>query len=147
MNWLIVDIDGTISDTVWPVGGTDNDILKAIAEADPVLPMLRLVQNFKGPVVFVSNRRARFAKATGDWLARHAVKTVTVLRPETETLAHGEFKEKWIKALTSDDVDGGTVTVVDDDPDGSTEAACRRNGWLHLKPTTSTKQPIVVEGQ
>lgn len=139
MNWVFIDIDQTISDTVVDSHGSEDRWFQAFSDAKPIQAVVKLVHNLKSPVVFLTNRRERFKDVTENWLKSQNIHTACVLRPNDEPLTHGEFKAKWIKALLSP---GDTVVVIDDDPNGSVEAACKEHGWVHLKVTTYPKERI-----
>lgn len=149
MNWVFCDLDCTLIDTremvitggPEPVPGTPAHDLwletvtqpAVLAAAKPVESILNFLYAFKGDVVFLTNRRTRLSDLTLDWLKQHNLYTMLIMRPENELSRAGEFKEKVIKQYLSK---GDTCLVIDDDQDGSMEAACRRNQWSHLKLTT-----------
>lgn len=144
MNWVFVDIDQTIADTDWSrvdltQSVSDDKTVEIHQDADGILPMLQLMYNLKSPIIFITNRYAKFKSETQAWLKRNHLHSACIFRPADEVLAHGNFKAKYIKALQSP---GDTVVVIDDDANGSMETACRENGWVHLKVTTYPKRVV-----
>jgi hypothetical protein len=155
MHWIFVDLDCTLIDTkdlvisggpepacgtperaAWESHVTRPEIL---SQARAVPTVLDLIQRLRGTVNigfrFLTNRRERLRTLTTAWLVdKHLPGNCLIMRPEDCALRAGEFKEQAIKDLLLTTHD--TVLCIDDDPDGSMEYACRKNGWTLLKTRT-----------
>jgi len=150
--WVFVDLDCTLIDTKdlvisggpEPTPGTpEHDAWvnyvtnpAIVAKAPPVISVLSLVRRLEktGQVFYLTNRRRKMWDITREWLLSHRLGGTLLMRPDDETSRAGEFKEKMIKVLAAQHSD--TVLMIDDDPDGSVEEACRRNKWTFLKMVT-----------
>jgi hypothetical protein len=154
MNWIIIDLDMTLVDTkrlieaagpeptppgtdnhnAWVYRVTDTESLKQATAVETVWNFVNLMSGFENiRIVFVTNRREKGREVTQQWLYKHSLHHPLYMRPDELLWSAGEFKESVITGLIHPK---DTVTVVDDDPDGSIEVACKRNRWTHFKVTT-----------
>jgi hypothetical protein len=155
MNWIFVDLDCTLIDTkdlvisggpepamgtpertAWEVHVTQPEILMT---AKAVATVLDLVQRIKANsnigLRFLTNRREKLRNITAEWLQlKHLPTNCLLMRPDHCMTRAGVFKEQAIKDLLFTIHD--TVLCIDDDPDGTMEIACRKNGWTLLKTVT-----------
>ncbi len=150
MNYIFCDLDCTIVDTIaaahsvgfgagrtfdeaWEILALQPDRLVAACAVYPVLHMVRNLSTIDDKVVLLTNRRQSLEAPTRRWMERYDLRFALHMRPDGVTLRSGEFKAAVIKTLTwpSD-----SVTMIDDDPDGSVQVECNKNGWTLLKVVT-----------
>lgn len=148
MNLIVLDLDMTLIDTrelvesggKEPIPGTPEHEAwvkhvtnpKLLAAAPAVTEVLRYCYSQPtANLVFITSRRESTRLITQTWLDNHLLNNRLYMRQDGDLRSSGEFKAEVIQSLTN-----GPVLVIDDDPDSSVEAACRKHGWTHFKPTT-----------
>lgn len=157
MNWLFFDLDATLVDTkalldaggpepivgtpehsAWLTYVTNPSVLRDAGHVTTVLYLIKeletsLMSAFATQIRFITNRRESMRDLTSAWLYKRGLYHTLLMRPEDEISRAGDFKASVIKKLA---LTGDTVTIIDDDPDGSIERVCKENKWTHLKVTS-----------
>jgi FMN phosphatase YigB (HAD superfamily) len=148
---VILDIDGTLADirprmqrAGMQPGRVDrrafqdwldrlqSDEMLAADEPIPGMQELAIIINQFNHLAYVTGRDEKYRSVTEAWLDKHGFPSALVhMRPSiSKWLAPGDYKEAVIKKLAKP---GEHVIVIDDDPEGTVEKVCRKNGWVLLK--------------
>lgn len=146
---LCVDLDMTLIDTkavilaagdepavntpeheVWRAKATE---VGALQDANAVAGILWLVRSLNCQIIFVTNRREDLRSLTEHWLQSFSLGSIPLLmRGNDDVRCSGDYKESVIK-VAAQMLKEKDICVVDDDANGSVQAACLRNGWVFLK--------------
>lgn len=84
-----------------------------------------------GTLLYLTSREERWREATLLWLQKHGFPSARIaMRAPDDWRGGGEFKRSMIEIYRKP---GQTVVVLDDDPIGDIEKACKAAGYTFLK--------------
>lgn len=147
----VLDIDGTLADasrrfkeagpeprkddkeayTKWVQAVQNHHSLLADV---PVPGMVKLANAVAKSAVYVTSRVDEFRDTTRTWLMKHGFPALTLyMRHPQDWSSSGDYKMNVIDALAGA---YSAVVVIDDDPLGDIEAACKERGYTFLKCRT-----------